>query len=191
MKRILPLFLLLGGVVLFAIAFMFYQKSESIKSETDALQNLTVPSANSYENEAVYVPEPEPEYDPTDLDQTPPGITPFITTSVCLAHWGNQLRQYCDGGDKADLEIVEGGDQAESMRTLKMCLNDLVQRWETYKTDDRPMDSPALLNESNRKTIACGMTYAYGDNPIFNDSSIYYMVKEHKESGHISKLENR
>ncbi len=191
MKRILPFILLIGGIILFALAFMFYQKSESIKRETDTLRELTMPPPNPIEDE-VYEPTPEPAYDPADLDQTPPGIAPFITTSVCIVHWGNHLRQYCDGGDSAELEIVEGGyDQAETMRTLKMCLNDLVQRWETYKTDDRPMDSPALLNESNRKAIACGMTQTYGNNPIFNDSSIYYMVKEHKESGNISRLENR
>lgn len=188
MIRILPLILLTGGVILFAVAFMFYQKSESIKRETDMLRELTLPPSTSIEDK-VYEPTPEPEYDPTDLDQTPPGITPFITTSICFMHWGNHLRQYCEGGDKAALELVEGGDQAETMRTLKMCLNDLVQRWETYKTDDRPMDSPALLNESNRKTLACGMAGIYGDNPIFNDSSIYYLVKEHKESGNISRLE--
>ena len=67
-----------------AIAFMFYQKSERIKRETDKLRELTMPPANSIEEE-IYEPAPDhPEYDPRDLDQTPPSITSFITTSVCL-----------------------------------------------------------------------------------------------------------
>lgn len=191
MKRILPIILLLAGITLFGLAFMFYQKSESLKSETDALRELTMPQ--SYEDESpAYEPEPEPEYDPTDLDQTPPGVTPFHSTTVCLGHWGNHLRQYCDGGDNAALELIEGGDdQAETMRVLTMCMNELLHRMDAYKTDFRPMDSQVALNEANRKSLACKLTGAYGDSPVFNDGSVYYMAKEHMEVSNIKRLEDR
>lgn len=189
MKRILPLILLISGVILFAIAFMFYQKSERLKNETDVLRSITTPSADIGD---AYEPEPEPEYDPTDLDQTPPGVTPFIPTTLCYADWGNHLRQYCNGGDNSPLELIEGGsDQAETMRVLKLCLNELLHQMDTYKTDLRPMDSDVEQNETNRQSLACDLTRRYGESPVFNDGSIYYMVKEHMESGNISRLESR
>lgn len=189
MKRILPISMLIGGAVLFAIAFMFYQKSESIKSDTDALRSI---STGSTEIEAPYAPPPEPEYDAADLDQTPPGVTPFIPSSVCYADWGNHLRQYCTGGNNGPLELIEGGsNQAESMHNLKICLNASLQQIDTYKTDLRPMDSKVEQNETNRKSLACELTKRYGDSPVFNDGSIYYIIKEHMESGNINRLESR
>ena len=192
MKRLLPLLLFIGGFIFFAIAFMFYQKSERLKSETEALRSLNA-SINSTEDQPAYEPPPEPVYDPADLDQTPPGVTPFIGTTVCLGHWGNHLRQYCAGGDDAPLELIEGGDdQAETMRILTMCLNELLQRKDAYDDIDmRPMDSPIPLNEESRKALSCEMVGKYGDNPIFNNASVYYMIKEDMESGNITRLENR
>jgi len=84
MKRILPLIILIGGVGLFAMAFMFYQKSESLKKETEILRELTEPTTDHNVDEP-YEPTPEPEYDPTDIDQTPPGVTPFSAImNVCF-----------------------------------------------------------------------------------------------------------
>jgi len=192
MKRILPFFLLIGGIALFAIAFMFYQKSESIRKETEALRLLNQPATNYSDDHVPYEPEPEPEYDPTDINQTPPGVTPFVFGSMCAFHWGNQMRQYCGGGDSAILEIVEGTTQAEEMKTLKMCLNEMIQRMDVYdKPQLRYIDSEVPLNEANRKALACKMTGKYGDSPVFANGSISYMIKEHVESGNISRLENR
>jgi len=192
MKRILPLIILIGGVGLFAMAFMFYQKSESLKKETEILRELTEPTTDHNVDEP-YEPTPEPEYDPTDIDQTPPGVTPFLSHNECMFHWGTHMRQYCDGGDNAALELIEGGDdQAETLRTLKMCLNTLLHGIDSYSDRDmRPMDSLIPLDEVNRKALACKMTEKYGNSPAFADGSIYYMTKEHMESGNISRLENR
>lgn len=184
--------MLIGGVILFALAFSFYQKSQRLEAETDALRELTMPKSIPAVGEPAEQ-SPEPVYDPTDLDQTPPGVTAFNGSSVCLMHWGNHLRQYCAGGDGAALELIVGGDdQAETMRVLKMCLNEAIQRADAYHDRDmRPMDSMIPLDEENRKAIACDMTEQYGDSPVFNDGSIYYILKEHMESGNISRLENR
>jgi len=189
MKRILPLLLLAGGIALFALAFMFYQKSERIKSETETLRSLTTPQESALE---VYVPEPEPEYDPTDINQTPPGVTPFVFGSACAFNWGTQMRQYCQGGDGAVLDIVEGTTQAEVMANLTMCLNEMMQRMDVYDDPQlRYIDSEVPLDETNRKALACDMTEKYGDSPIFANGSIGYMIKEYMESGNISRLESR
>lgn len=191
MKRIIPLILFIGGIILFAMAFMFYQKSESIKRETDALRDLTMPPSSVLE-EPVYEPEPEPEYDPNDINQTPPGVTPFVFGSVCAFNWGTQMRQYCEGGDNAALDIVEGTTQAEVMRDLTTCLNEMMQRIDVYDDPNlRYIDSEIPLDEANRKALACDMTERYGDSPVFANGSIGYMIKEHVESGNISRLENR
>lgn len=192
MKRLLPLSLFIGGLVLFGLAFMFYQESERTKSETDALRSLTAPSETYAESEPVYEPEPEPAYDPTDINQTPPGVTPFVFGSVCAFNWGTQMRQYCEGGDTAVLEIVEGTIQAEEMRNLTMCLDEMLQRIDTYGDPNlRYIDSEVPLDETNRKALACSMTEKYGTSPVFANGSIGYMIKEHVESGNISRLENR
>lgn len=194
MKRFAPLILLAVGIALFLLAFLFYQKSERIKSETDVLRAITTQAADIVEDASLYEPEPEPEpdYDANDLDQTPPDVTPFLPSTVCYTMWGNQLRLYCGGGDNAALELVDGGDdQAETMRVLRLCLNDLVQQMDTYETDLRPMDSDVEQTEVNRQTLACDLTERYGDSPVFNDGSLYYMVKEHMESGNISRLSNQ
>lgn len=95
-------------------------------------------------------------------------------------------------GTNSPLELIEGGsDQAETMRVLKLCLNELLHQMDTYKTDLRPMDSEVEQNETNRQSLACDLTSRYGESPVFNDGSIYYMVKEHMESGNISRLESR
>ncbi len=174
------------------IVWTGYQKAERAKRETDTLRDLILQQTISEQEKVVVKIPTEPEYDPTDLDQTPPGVTPFIPTSACLMEWGNNLRQYCAGGDEAPLELIEGGDdQTESMRVLNMCLNELLHQMDTYETNLRPMDSTVVQNEANRKDLACKLTAAYGDSPVFDDGSIYYMVKQHVESGNIERLENR
>jgi len=191
MKKVFPLILIVGGLVLLWIVWTGYQKAEQAKRQTNALRDLVIPQTYEQEN-IVAEQNEEPEYDPTDLDQTPDGVTPFIPTTVCFAEWGNHLRQYCDGGDAATLELIEGGDdQSESMRVLTLCLDELLHQIDTYKTDLRPMDSTVEQNEANRKDLACKLTSAYGDSPVFDDGSVYYMVKEHMESGNIDRLENR
>ena len=174
------------------IVWTGYQKAERAKRQADTLREMIL--AQNYPDRdevAVEIPA-EPEYDPTDLDQTPPGITPFNPTSVCFMEWGNNLRQYCDGGDAAPLELLEGGDdQTESMRILNMCLNELLHQIDAYETDFRPMDSKVAQNEVNRKDLACKLTEAYGNSPVFDNGSVYYMVKQHVESGNIERLENR
>jgi len=192
MRRLLPFMLLVSGVILFAIAFMFYQKSESEKSETNALRSLTTLPESQLEDNSVYEPEPKPAYDPTDIDQTPPGVTPFVFGSVCAFNWGTQMRQYCAGGDSATLEIVEGTTQAEEMGNLTMCLNEMIQRIDVYGDPNlRYIDSEKPLDETNRKALACDMTERYGDSSVFANGSIGYMIKEHVESGNITRLENR
>ncbi len=191
MKRSLPFILLTGGIILFIIAFVFYQKSERIKSETDTLRSITTPQASSLENETVYEPEPEPVFDSTDLDQTPPGVEPFYGTSICMVHWGQQLREYCAGGDEAVLDMVEGDNQAEVKRVFNMCLDELLELTDVYGTGERAMDSKMPLTETSRIAFACEITARYGDSPVFEDSSIHYIVKNHMESGNISRLENR
>jgi len=192
MKKVFPLILIVGGLVLMGIVWIGYQKAERAKRQTDTLRELVLPQGDTEQSEVLVEEKLEPSYDPTDLDQTPPGVTPFIPTTVCYAEWGNHLRQYCGGGDTASLELIEGGDdQTESMRVLTMCLNELLHQMDTYKTDLRPMDSKVAQNEANRKDLACKITTAYGNSPAFNDGSIYYMVKEHMESGNIKRLENR
>jgi len=192
MKNIVALILLVGGVALAYITWTGYQKAERAQQQADALRELVVPSSDYSDDASPSQPEPEVAYDPADLDQTPPGVTPFIPTTVCYAEWGNRLRQYCEGGDSTALELIEGGDdQAESMRVLVLCLDELLQQIDTYETDDRPMDSDVELSEANRKELACELTTAYGDSPVFNNGSVYYLIKEHMESGNISRLENR
>jgi len=192
MKKIFPVILIVGGLVLMGIVWTGYQKAERAKRQADTLREMIL--AQNYPDRdevAVEIPA-EPEYDPTDLDQTPPGITPFNPTSVCFMEWGNNLRQYCDGGDAAPLELLEGGDdQTESMRILNMCLNELLHQIDAYETDFRPMDSKVAQNEVNRKDLACKLTEAYGNSPVFDNGSVYYMVKQHVESGNIERLENR
>lgn len=192
MKNIVALILLAGGLALAYITWTGYQKAERAEREADALRELVVPSSDFTDDTSGSQPEPETAYDANDLDQTPPGVTPFIPTTVCYAEWGNHLRQYCEGGDSAALELIEGGDdQSESMRVLTLCLDELLHQVDAYKTDDRPMDSEVELTEANRKALACELTSAYGDSPVFNNGSVYYMIKEHIESGNISRLENR
>ena len=193
MKKLLPLILIFGGVGLAIITWTGYQKAERAESENDALRDLIIAQSAVIENEPVSVPEPAPVYDPSDLDQTPPGITPFIGTTVCMVHWGNHLKQYCAGGDQAALELIDGGDdQAETMRTLTMCLNELLHRTDAYSdVGMRPMDSAIPLDEVNRKAFACSFTEKYGGSYVYDEASIYYLVKEHMESGNISRLEKR
>lgn len=192
MKKVFPLILIIGGLVLMGIVWTGYQKAERAKRQTDTLREMILQQNYPDRDEVVVEIPPESEYDSADLDQTPPGVTPFIPTSVCFADWGNHLRQYCAGGDEAPLELIEGGDdQAETMRIFNMCLNELLHQIDTYETDLRPMDSTVEQNEANRKDLACKLTTAYGNSPIFDDGSIYYMVKEHMESGNIERLENR
>ena len=96
MKRILPaIILLITGLALWFAAWTFYQKSQRIEAETDLLREITSSRITGTETTAYAdaPPPAEPAYDPTDLDQTPPGITPFIGTSVCLWHGGKQLRR--------------------------------------------------------------------------------------------------
>lgn len=186
MKKILPLLLILSGIGVAYVTWTGYQKAERAKAETELLRDF---SASQY-SAADDAPDPEPDYDPSDLDQTPPGVTPFIPTTACLGQWGNRLRQYCADGDKAELELIEGGStQVEAMRVLTLCLDILLHQIDAHKTDYRPMDSKVQKNETNRQNLACEYTKTYGDNPVFNDGSIYYMVKEHVESGNINRLE--
>lgn len=174
------------------IVWTGYQKAERAKRQTDTLREMMLQQNYPDRDEVVDEIPPEPAYDPTDLDQTPPGATPFIPTAACFFDWGNHLRQYCDSGDAAPLELIEGGDdQTETMRVLTLCLNELLHQMDTYKTDLRPMDSTVEQNEANRKDLACELTEAYGNSPVFDDGSVYYMVKQHVESGNIERLENR
>jgi len=192
MKRLIPIVFLIAGVILFVFAFMFYQKSESLKRETDSLRSLATLPDSSVENNPVYEPKPEPEYDPSDITQTPPGVTPFVFGSICAFNWGEQVRQYCEAGDNATLDIVEGTTQTEEMADLIMCLNEMIQRIDVYNDPNlRYIDSEEPLDETNRKALACDMTQRYGDSPVFAEGSIGYMIKEHVESGNISRLENR
>ena len=108
MTRKTPLILFIAGIALMIAAFMFYKKSEEIKRETEILRDLSQPSATPLSEVEAYEPEPEPAYDPTDITQTPPGITPFVFGSTCAFNWGLQMRQYCEGGDAAVLDTVEG-----------------------------------------------------------------------------------
>lgn len=191
MKRNLPIILFIGGIAFFALAIMFYQKSESLKSETDALRDLTLPPQSSTAPVLIPKPDAKPEYDPTDLNQTPPGVTPFVFGSTCAFNWGLQMRQYCEGGDNAILDIVEGTTQAEVMGDLTMCLNEMMQRIDVYDNPNlRYIDSEVPLDETNRKALACDMTERYGNSPVFELGSIGTMIKEHVESGNISRYED-
>ena len=78
------------------------------------------------------------------------------------------------------------------MENLTMCLNEMIQRIDTYDDPNlRYIDSTVPLNEQSRKALACDMTGKYGDSPVFDLGSIGYMIKEHVESGNISRLEDR
>ena len=192
MTKKTPLILFIAGLALFAAAFMFYQKSEEKKRETEALRELMQPPAGAADEYEPYEPEPEPAYDPTDITQTPPGITPFVFGSACAFNWGLQMRQYCEGGDAAILDTIEGIDQPEVMENLTQCLNEMIQRIDTYDDPNRRyIDSEVPLSEQSRKALACEMTGLYGASPVFDKGSIGYMIKEHVESGNISRLENR
>ena len=78
------------------------------------------------------------------------------------------------------------------MRVLTRCLNEMMQRMDVYDDPNlRYIDSEIALNEANRKALACELTGHYGDSPVFDTGSIGYMIKEHVESGTISRLEKK
>jgi hypothetical protein len=192
MSRRSLLFILLLAALLFGVAFYFYGEAQKQQREVDTLRELQLSMIDSIPEYEPIELEPEPVYDPTDLDQTPPGIMPFTPSSLCYTHWGLQVQQYCEAGNSAVLDIVEGDTQDSAMADLKMCLNDMIQRIDAYdKPDMRPMDSEIPLNEASRRSLACDLTGRYGERPIFETSSVAYMIKEDVESGSLSRLENR
>ncbi len=184
--------LLALAILLFGVALFFFLQSQNKASETDALRDLMTPIYEAESSYEVYEPEPEPEYDPTDINQTPPGVEPFVGSSACSFSWGLQMRQYCEDGDAAIIDKIDEVTQEEAMADLTMCLNDYIQQKDAYgKRDMRPMDSEIPLTEMSRKAFACDLTARYGDSPVFDKTGIHSITKEHLESGNIKRLENR
>ena len=99
MSKPVQILLLVAVVALFALAGYFYLQSQQISRDIDTLRTLTTPQNDTgSEEETSQIADAEvategTNYDPSDLDQTPPGVTPFIGSSVCFVHWGNHLRQ--------------------------------------------------------------------------------------------------
>ena len=186
--------ILLFAVILFGAAFYFYGEAQKQQREADAMRELQLSLIEPVSDVTIVDPMPESEraYDPTNLDHTPPGLTPFVPSNMCYTHWGLQIRQYCEDGDEAVLDIVEGDSQPSAMADHQMCLNEMIQNIDAYdKPDMRPMDCEIPLNEASRRALACDMVARYGDSPVFDRSGVGTLIKEHVESGHIRRIENR
>jgi len=196
MNKTLTVIMLLAGISLFVLAFHFYQKAEKQKRYNQSLTDMMTSNFDDLQTNAAVdetpVPEPDDVYDPSDLDQTPPGIEPYMGSTACSLSWGLQVRQYCADGDNAVIDSVEGGFGAEeNLEMLSMCLDESLVRIDVYGQDKSYVESEVQQNEENRKALACELVAAYGDLEVFDKASLYSMLKEHVESGDISRLVNR
>ncbi len=178
MKKSLSIFMLIAGILLFALAFYFYNQAEDKKRDIERMRALT----NPVYSEPVQDPyETENMEDPVEAAE--PEIEPYLGSGACAVHWGLQIRQYCQAGDAAILDIVEGDTQTDAMESLSMCLNETLHNMDAHGTDFRPMDSEIPLDETNRKTLACDFVNMYGDKPKFDKTSLYSLFEAHVETG--------